>query len=1331
MQQASIVGDCDSAPIMKYLLTFLPDPLLAACAEFRVSTRSLPFLADHAFQDVVVLPGSFYIDMALSVHQEVFKRTPVVMRNVSFRNPVILSAEDTVIRVEVRNKGADIAEYTFYETAGVDGSAPMRKQYAATLEIDFRQFARQELVDESFSLEGFRAQAHEVIESDRFYSDVRAHGNQYGPHFRCVSSIWRAGNQSLSSLSRPSAQSEPEGVRCRLLDAMTQTLAPFMMSRGRTFVLHSIDRIEIANLDFPSTLWCHATLRPEAEKDSEPVVGDIRAFDSALKTYLILSGVAFILLDRTDALDVNTTRLVVASNFTAEPIEDSLKFWSAYFNLQTTIEFAPYDQVFQQLLQSDSAFRRNSDGVNLILLQLEKWAAAEPDSISGFDKERREQSFGKRKRYVLPNGLEIVHLNSYETDYIYHEIFEHESYLKHGLRLPDGATVLDIGANIGLFSLFVMSRCRNPKIYAFEPAPLAYECLKANCEVHGSQIDGSNIKVFNLGVADRQGTAAFTFYPNSSVFSSFHSDEAEDRQAIQTVVRNMLTAESSAESAQEFVNELTSDRLRRSTHECRLTTVSEIIRQHQIDRIDLLKIDAEKSELDIIEGIGDCDWAKIDQIVMEIHDRTGDAVRRIKGLLARKGYRCAIEQEKMLEHSGLFNLFATRDQASVRVRSDSESLASSAPRLVPQLRVSLQRNVRDFCTALQSFTSQSSAPVVLCCCPASPAVEGNAELNAALAEAEKELLVRADAFAGVSTISSQALLKRYPVAQYYDIHNQQMGDIPYTPECYAAIGTSVIRTIFNLKRKPFKVIVLDCDNTLWKGVCGEDGWRGLEVSGPHRILQQFMLDQMKAGMLLCLCSKNREQDVLDVFDERADMLLKREHLVSWRINWNSKSQNIKSLASELNLGLDSFVFVDDDVIECKDVEINCPDVLTLRLPQDSASFASFLEHIWAFDHAGSTQEDRSRVRMYQDNAQRETFRAQTASLKDFVAGVMVRVEIAEATVAEASEDQLSRVSQLTFRTNQFNFTTIRRSPSEIRDFLQRGNTGCLIVRVTDRFGDYGQVGVVLYETGADRLKLDTFLLSCRVLGRGVEHTVLSSVGERALGTGKRFVELSCLPTERNLPAREFVSNLSDRYRSKTGESWLFPAEYLAGLRYNPDEKIRPSDNKPATRDVEKLSLAPSFGMGGTGIACRSDHLQRIGEELWSVDRIANAIDEFRLQTLPLDGAGEIEPSDSMETTVLGIWRKVLGRRGIGVEVNFFEAGGSSLKAVQVIAMIRKELKQSLSITTLFECPTVRLLAGRLRTATEGSSSGSPTSSAALRGQLRRSKAMSRTRSQSG
>jgi len=186
------------------------------------------------------------------------------------------------------------------------------------------------------------------------------------------------------------------------------------------------------------------------------------------------------------------------------------------------------------------------------------------------------------------------------------------------------------------------------------------------------------VRALNVGVSDKRKTATFTFYEKSSVFSGFHSEETEDRDAIQAVVRNMLNSESvPGESVEEYVNELTADRLRRRTYECPLTSVSDIIRENGIDKIDLLKIDAEKSELDIIKGIEDLDWPKIDQIVVEIHDPTREAIKRVENLLIEKGYRCAVEQETLLEHAGLFNLYATRITAADETRSDSGNVPAA------------------------------------------------------------------------------------------------------------------------------------------------------------------------------------------------------------------------------------------------------------------------------------------------------------------------------------------------------------------------------------------------------------------------------------------------------------------------------------------------------------------------------------------------------------------------------------------------------------------------------------------------------------------------------
>lgn len=1305
--------------IMKHLVTFSAARPLEASAEFRIGVRSVPYLADHGFQDMVVLPGSVYIEMALCVDRELSKRVPGLVRNVTFHNPIILSAEDTLIKVGVRDHGDGRVEYTFYEAGIEDGSTrPPDRQYAAKLEIDRNQTTSPGAGTDTFSIEAFQAQSHAVIDSEQFYKTLRENGNQYGPQFQIVSSIWRAGDQSLGRLSvgRQHREIEPHYLHPSLLDSMTQLLAPFIMEKGKTFILRSIAKVEVMDVNFPDTLWGHATLLPDGDSDEKGLLGNVRVFDQSGKPYLELSGVAFTLLDRVDVADEKAgANLVIASNFTAEPLEDSLEFWGDHFGVQIHIEFAPYNQIFQQLLDTGSAFRRNSDGVNVILLGLEEWAAGDRRAPMDLSKERAEQCFGARARCVLPNGLEIVHLNQYETDYVYKEIFEDQCYLRHGIRLQDGDTVVDIGANIGLFSLFVMSRCKNPKIYACEPAPVVYDLLKANCDAYGS-----NVRALNVGVSDKPKTATFTFYENSSVFSGFHSDETEDREAIQAIVRNMLNSESIVgESVEEYVNELTADRLRRKTYECQLTSVSDIIRENQIDKIDLLKIDAEKSELDIIKGIEDHDWTKIDQIVIEIHDPTRETVKRIEDLLIEKGYRCAVEQETLLEHAGLFNLYATRGEASGEVHSDSGAVEATVTRIGQARRTadSLKRNIQEFGAALRSLMNQAKVPLVLCFCPRTPAAEADAELQAALNEAEEALLSEAGKIANVHTISSASPLRRYPVNDYYDSHSHHVGHIPYTPECYAAIGTALMRTIFNLKRNPSKVIVLDCDNTLWKGVCGEDGPLGIEVTAPYRTLQEFMIARMNAGMLLCLCSKNNEKDALDVFDQRTDMPLKRAHLVSWRINWNSKSENIKSLANELNLGLDSFIFIDDNPVDCADVKINCPGVLTLQLPRDTESFASFFNHIWAFDHTGSTEEDQNRTRMYRESTDRQQYREQSFVLKDFVKGLQLRVEIAEAT-----EDQLSRVSQLTLRTNQFNFTTIRRSENEIQDFLKRKHGNCLVVRVVDRFGDYGLVGVLMYETEVDRYKVDTLLLSCRVLGRGVEHELVAQLGQRAVKEGKRYVEFTYLPTGKNLPALEFITSIGDKHRIEASTSWTFPAERLANVEYDPDEKAPIGHEVLATVNPEKLTPRPGLAFG---VADRSERLQRIGESLYDIDRLAKAIEEYRLRKQPLHAAADVTPGSTLETALTNIWRKVLGRPRIGMNDNFFEVGGTSLRAVQIIAMIKKELNQTLSIVSLFECPTVALLAAKLSAASGEAQGKTTTAAAAQRGQQRRYNTMRR------
>ena len=178
------------------------------------------------------------------------------------------------------------------------------------------------------------------------------------------------------------------------------------------------------------------------------------------------------------------------------------------------------------------------------------------------------------------------------------------------------------------------------------------------------------------------------------------------------------------------------------------------------------------------------------------------------------------------------------------------------------------------------------------------------------------------------------------------------------------------RRLFVMKTSPFKVVVLDCDNTVWKGVVGEDGVDGIEFDPARQRFHAKLLEQQKAGKILCLASKNEEFDAMAVFDEREDLTIKREHLVTWRINWMPKSQNIREMAQELNLGLDSFIFIDDNPVECAEVRAGCPDVLVVQFPETPEAIDKVTNHLWAFDNLSITAEDQKRTQLYQQNLER-------------------------------------------------------------------------------------------------------------------------------------------------------------------------------------------------------------------------------------------------------------------------------------------------------------------------------------------------------------------------
>ncbi len=340
----------------------------------------------------------------------------------------------------------------------------------------------------------------------------------------------------------------------------------------------------------------------------------------------------------------------------------------------------------------------------------------------------------------------------------------------------------------------------------------------------------------------------------------------------------------------------------------------------------------------------------------------------------------------------------------------------------------------------------------------------------------------------IFTIDLHNASEIYCVKEVFDRLKDMEGHMPFTEEYYAVIGTEIARKICAIKKQIFKVIVLDCDNTLWRGICGEVGASGVKVDKPYKDLQSFILEKYNEGTILAICSKNNEKDVIDVFENNPDMIIKKEHILCWKVNWQEKSNNIKEIAKEINLGLDSFIFIDDNPIECSKMVENCPQVLTLQLPNEEDYIPIFLKHIWAFDKVKVTKEDILRNIMYKSEQERTNFKNIHISFDDFLRNLNLKVSMRLINLFE-----MERAAQLTYRTNQFNLSTIRRTEEQILGLMKDLNTKCFVIEAIDRFGDYGIVGLVILIEEDKKIFIDTLLLSCRILGKKVENVILCGI----------------------------------------------------------------------------------------------------------------------------------------------------------------------------------------------------------------------------------------------
>lgn len=399
----------------------------------------------------------------------------------------------------------------------------------------------------------------------------------------------------------------------------------------------------------------------------------------------------------------------------------------------------------------------------------------------------------------------------------------------------------------------------------------------------------------------------------------------------------------------------------------------------------------------------------------------------------------------------------------------------------------------------------------------------DANLHDSVAEAvhaaNSRLRQRLRGASGVTIWDYASLVREQGTREWSDERLWALARIPVAASRQPALARHLTRTIRAVLTAPAKCLVLDLDDTLWGGVVGEDGIEGIQLGDDHpgfvyKSFQRAVLSLRDRGILLAIVSKN-DMDLVDrVVREHPEMLVRWEHIAASRIGWEPKSRMIRDIAAELKLGPDSMVLFDDNPVERAEVQANAPEVRVIEVPPEPWRYAESLWECPWFDQIALSQEDRARPQMYRAEQARRTYAGSCVSVEQFLSGLEMVV-----STGHANRASLGRIAQLVNKTNQFNLTTRRRSLTELTALSEDPEWRVRWVRVRDRFGDHGMVGVGILRREQERGVVDTLLLSCRILNRRVEEALLAALAEDARRLGCTQLIGEYRPTKRNTPTR--------------------------------------------------------------------------------------------------------------------------------------------------------------------------------------------------------------------
>lgn len=578
----------------------------------------------------------------------------------------------------------------------------------------------------------------------------------------------------------------------------------------------------------------------------------------------------------------------------------------------------------------------------------------------------------------------------------------------------------------------------------------------------------------------------------------------------------------------------------------------------------------------------------------------------------------------------------------------------------------LSRKTEELVRAIRTSAGRSGVPHVLCFAPSQP-LTPSFESAARLEDSVAEALAGAP---DIHVLTSRSILTRYPVGNYRDAEADELAGIPFTSMFFAALGTAIVRVLYQIETARPKVIAVDCDHTLWGGVCGEEGPFGIELKQHHLWLQQFLIRQQREGALLVLCSKNNEADVAAVFElRRGEMPLRRSHFAREALNWRPKSENLIHLAHSLGLGIDSFALIDDNPAECAEVRARCPEVLVLEIPNDPTELPTFFSHVWAFDSRPVSRDDLRRTEYYRNEEVRRQKLASAPTMLEFFRSLDLQLHFAELTRAE-----FTRASQLTFRTNQFTTTAVRWTASEIESWTGAPGNAGLAVWAADRFGDYGLVSVILYRISpSEALRVESWSLSCRALGRGIEQHISAHLGTLAARYSLPAVSFRFRETGSNIPALEFLKSLGSEERVMSSEKLIIcDAASLVGC-------VAEMEKRWAEQSPAALVNGAGRRQSPGGRSPFRGDLSRIARECNEAGQILAAM---RAASLVHCDRGEPLQTPT-EEALAALWSELLAVDSVCRTDDFFEVGGDSVLSIRMLAEIRRRFAVDLAIETFF------------------------------------------------